>query len=53
MIYNWINSKSEQQTELMYQDDTIWTAVFKADKDAVENLIVADPDVIYERRCCW
>ena len=39
----------EQQTELMYQDDTIWTAVFKADKDAVENLIDADPDVIYER----
>ena len=36
----------EKQTELMYKDDTIWTAVFNADKNAIEILIEKDPDVI-------
>ncbi len=39
----------EQQTELMYKDDTIWTAVFNADKIAIEILIENDPDVIEMR----
>lgn len=39
----------EQQTELMYKDDTIWTAVFNADKSAIEILIENDPDVIEMR----
>jgi hypothetical protein len=39
----------EQQTELMYKDDTIWTAVFNADKAAIEILIENDPDVIEMR----
>jgi len=39
----------EDQTELMYKDDTIWTAVFRADKNAVEALIDADPNIINAR----
>jgi len=39
----------EDQTELMYKDDTIWTAVFSADKSAVEALIDADPNIIKAR----
>jgi hypothetical protein len=39
----------EQQTELMHQGDSIWTAVFKADKIAIEALISTDSDVIYKR----
>lgn len=42
-------SDVEQQTELMYTDDTIWKAVFHADKLAVERLIDDDPQVIDER----
>ncbi len=39
----------EQQTELMYTDDTIWTAVFNADKTAIDDFIENDPDVINAR----
>ncbi|CAF3846045.1 unnamed protein product [Rotaria sp. Silwood1] len=39
-------SEVEQQTELMYKDNTIWTAVFNADKAAIDRLIDADADVI-------
>ncbi|CAF3781223.1 unnamed protein product [Adineta steineri] len=39
----------EEQTELMYKDDTIWTAVFNADKNAIEGLINNDPNVINTR----
>jgi hypothetical protein len=39
----------EEQTELMYKDDTIWTAVFKADKDAVERIIQSDSNAINKR----
>ncbi|UJR09267.1 hypothetical protein I4U23_013512 [Adineta vaga] len=39
----------EEQTELMYKDDTIWTAVFSADKSAIEMLIKEDSDVINSR----
>lgn len=39
----------EQQTELMYKDDTIWTALFKADKVAIDRLIANDPSVIHTR----
>ena len=39
----------EQQTELMYRDDTIWTAVFKADRLAIERLIELDANVVYAR----
>jgi hypothetical protein len=39
----------EQQTELMYKDDTIWTAVFNADKTAMEILIENDPNIIEAR----
>ncbi len=39
----------EQQTEQMYQDDTIWTAVFNADKTAIEAFIDSDPHVIHAR----
>ena len=39
----------EHQTELMYTDDTIWTAVFNADKNAIEKLIENDSDVINTR----
>ena len=43
------NFEVEDQTELMYKEDTIWTAVFSADKNAIEALIQTDPDVIYAR----
>jgi hypothetical protein len=39
----------EQKTELMYKDDTIWTAVFNADQIAVERFIAADPNVVNMR----
>ncbi|CAF2906771.1 unnamed protein product [Rotaria sp. Silwood2] len=39
----------KQQTELMYENNTIWRAVFNADKIAMDNLIDADPDLINER----
>ncbi|CAF1052768.1 unnamed protein product [Rotaria sordida] len=42
-------SEVEQQTELMYTDNTIWTAVFNADKTAIDHLIDIDPDVINTR----
>lgn len=42
-------SDVEQQTELMYKDDTIWKAVFDADKFAVDRLIEDDPTVIDAR----
>ncbi|CAF1032280.1 unnamed protein product [Rotaria sp. Silwood1] len=51
MIFN-VNMKNEeveQQTELMYKDNTIWTAVFNADKDAINRLIDADLNVIMSR----
>jgi len=43
------HSEVEHQTELMYKDDTIWTAVYKADKNAIDALIDADPNVINTR----
>ncbi|CAF2776722.1 unnamed protein product [Rotaria sp. Silwood2] len=43
------NEEVEQQTELMYKDNTIWTAVFTADEDAINRLIDADPNVIMSR----
>ncbi|CAF2901735.1 unnamed protein product [Rotaria sp. Silwood2] len=42
-------SEVEQQTELMYKDNTIWTAVFNADKTAIDHLIDMDPDIINAR----
>ncbi|CAF4275529.1 unnamed protein product, partial [Rotaria sordida] len=42
-------SEVEQQTELMYKDNTIWTAVFYADKTAINNLVDIDPDIIHTR----
>ncbi|CAF3456995.1 unnamed protein product, partial [Rotaria sp. Silwood2] len=42
-------SEVEQQTELMYKDNTIWTAVFNADKASIDRLIDADPEVINMR----
>ncbi|CAF4809152.1 unnamed protein product [Rotaria sp. Silwood1] len=42
-------SEVEQQTELMYKDNTIWTAVFNADKTAIDKLIDNDPDIINTR----
>ena len=42
-------SEVEQQTELMYKDNTIWTAVFNADKTAINNLVDIDPDIIHTR----
>ncbi|CAF4142511.1 unnamed protein product [Rotaria sp. Silwood2] len=42
-------SEVEQQTELMYKDNTIWTAVFNADKTAIDHLIDIDPDIINAR----
>jgi len=38
----------EQQTELMYRDDTIWTAIFRADESMIEKLIENNPKVINE-----
>jgi len=42
-------SEVEHQTELMYKDDTIWTAVYKADKNAIDALIDTDPNIINKR----
>jgi hypothetical protein len=42
-------SEVEHQTELMYQDKTIWTAVYNADKNAVDALIDDDPTIINTR----
>jgi hypothetical protein len=33
----------------MYTDDTIWPAVFNADKNAIQSLIEADPNVVHAR----
>ena len=38
--------KVEEQTERMYEGNTIWTAVFNADKNAIDALIDADPNII-------
>ena len=43
------DSDVEEQTELMYNGDTIWTAVYNADKLAIERLIAIDSDVINAR----
>ncbi|CAF4011245.1 unnamed protein product [Rotaria magnacalcarata] len=40
----------EEQTELMYKENTIWTAVFNADKAAIDELINHDPHVVDTRR---
>ncbi|CAF4979350.1 unnamed protein product, partial [Rotaria sp. Silwood1] len=51
IIFN-VNAKHEeveQQTELMYKDNTIWTAVFNADENAINRLIDADPNIIMSR----
>ncbi|CAF1342754.1 unnamed protein product [Rotaria magnacalcarata] len=39
----------EEQTELMYKENTIWTAVFNADKAAIDELINHDPHVVDTR----
>ncbi|CAF2163660.1 unnamed protein product [Rotaria magnacalcarata] len=39
----------ELQTELMHKSDTIWTAMPKADKEAIEQIINTDPNVINVR----
>ncbi len=39
----------EEQTELMYKDNTIWTAVYNADKTAIDTLIDTDPNVLNMR----
>ena len=39
----------EQQTELMHQENTIWTAVFRADHEAINRLIDEDSNLIYTR----
>lgn len=39
----------ERQTELMYKAGTIWTAIYNADKGAIDKLIDDNPKVIYER----
>ncbi|CAF3265088.1 unnamed protein product, partial [Rotaria socialis] len=49
-----LNAKSnqsgvEQQTELMYKENTIWTAIFNADKVAIDELIHRDPNVVDTR----
>lgn len=33
----------------MYRDDTIWTAIFRADRSMIEKLIEMNPKVIGER----
>ncbi|CAF1345973.1 unnamed protein product [Rotaria sordida] len=43
------NSEVEQQTELMLEDNTIWRAVYNADKIAIDRFIDADPDLINKR----
>ncbi|CAM4825805.1 unnamed protein product [Rotaria magnacalcarata] len=45
-----IISGVEEQTELMYKENTIWTAVFNADKAAIDELINHDPHVVDTRR---
>lgn len=42
-------SEVEKQTELMHHGDTIWTAVFNADHDAINRFIDADPNLINVR----
>ncbi|CAF1660399.1 unnamed protein product [Rotaria magnacalcarata] len=42
-------SEVEQQTELMYKENTIWTAVFNADKAAIDELINHNPNVVGTR----
>ncbi|CAF4544811.1 unnamed protein product, partial [Rotaria socialis] len=49
-----LNAKSnqsgvEQQTELMYKENTIWTAIFNADKVAIDELIEHDRNVVDTR----
>ncbi|CAM4838806.1 unnamed protein product [Rotaria magnacalcarata] len=44
-----IISGVEEQTELMYKENTIWTAVFNADKAAIDELINHDPHVVDTR----
>lgn len=39
----------EQQTELMHKKDTIWAAIFRADRDAIEKFIEKNPEIINER----
>ncbi|CAM2730355.1 unnamed protein product, partial [Rotaria socialis] len=39
----------EEQTELMYKENTIWTAIFNADKVAIDELIHRDPNVVDTR----
>lgn len=39
----------EQQTELMHQENTIWTAAYRADHETINQLIAENPDVIYTR----
>ncbi len=43
------DAEVEKQTELMYKGDTIWAAVFNADKNAIDALIDADPNIIHAR----
>ncbi|CAF4263107.1 unnamed protein product, partial [Rotaria sordida] len=43
------DSEVEQQTELMLEDNTIWSAVYNADKIAIDRFIDADPDLINKR----
>ncbi|CAF3956669.1 unnamed protein product [Rotaria sp. Silwood1] len=43
------DSEVEQQTELTHEDNTIWRAVYDADKIAIDRLIDANPDLINER----
>lgn len=43
------DAEVEKQTELMYKDGTIWTAVFNADRNAINKLIEHNPNVINER----
>lgn len=43
------DSDVEEQTELMYQNGTIWTAVYNADQGEIERLIDNDSDVINTR----
>ncbi|CAF3806276.1 unnamed protein product [Rotaria sp. Silwood1] len=43
------DSEVEQQTKLMHEDNTIWRAVYNADKIAIDHFIDADPDLINKR----
>ena len=40
------HSDVERQTELVYKENTIWTAVYNADKVAIDRLLDLNPDVI-------